>query len=89
MSDVSGLKFEAGWQWVGTFIKGAALGHRGISFHLRVHIVINCLPPNPNGPGPMGTGQANESAIKIACIKAFSRAGLGTTVLLATEDFSS
>jgi hypothetical protein len=47
------LIFDAGCQWVGTFIKHAHHGHRSISFHIATHIVVNCLPPNPAMPGPL------------------------------------
>jgi hypothetical protein len=81
------LIFDAGCQWLGTFVKRARHGYRGISFHLATHVVVNCLPPDPACAGPLGTVQSNDPAIEAACLKAFRRAGLGTTVLLSAEDF--
>jgi|UPI0004834326 hypothetical protein len=87
MFDAADLIFENGCQWVGTFVKRASHRHRGVSFHLATHIVVNCLSPNPERPGPLGTVEVNDAVIEAACIRAFGRSGLGTTVLLAAEDF--
>jgi hypothetical protein len=82
------LVFDAGCQWIGTFVKRAHQGYRSISFHLATHVVVNCLPPNSAMPGPLGTVQSNDGFIEQACLKAFARAGQGTTILLTAEDFS-
>jgi len=87
MLDAAALTFDTGCQWTGTFVKRAQHGHRDISFHLATYIVVNCLPPNPAMPGPLGTVISNDAAIEAACLKAFMRAGLGTTILLSAEDF--
>ena len=87
MLDAAALTFDTGCQWTGTFVKQAQQGHRGISFHLATNIMVNCLPPNPAMPGPLGTVQSNDTVIEAACLKAFMRAGLATTVLLSAEDF--
>jgi hypothetical protein len=83
------LTFEAGCQWLGTFVKRAFCQNRGVSFHLPLQIVVNCLPANPQDAGPIGTVEANDPTIEAACIKAFARAGLGTTIILAVEDFAA
>src|SRR4051794_15440320 len=58
------LVFDAGCQWIGTFVKRAHQGYRSISFHLATHVVVNCLPPNSAMPGPLGTVQSNDGFIE-------------------------
>ena len=87
MLEAAALTFDTGCQWTGTFVKQAQQGHRGISFHLAPNIMVNCLPPKPAMPGPLGTVIIERRSDRGCLPQSVHARRLGTTILLSAEDF--